>query len=557
MIGAWMLYASAIGVLLAVAAGTLERAMRARRWPLRWIWVGALVAMIVLPAAALVMTRAAARTDLERALASMPDASPSTLASLAQVRAFGGPVVIPARSRLAALDRPLAAMWGLASCAVVLALAGSALATRRRRRSWRATSADGFRVLISPDIGPAVVGWWAPTIVLPEWVLDLPLARRRLILTHELEHVDAGDARLLLVAAAAVAVLPWNVALWYGVRRLRLAAEIDCDARVLRSGADVRSYGTLLLDIGERVSKHPAAMVAAFSEPTSFLERRLRIMSMRTPRRLALHTAAFASLAALALVLACETPRPLAPHPTDGLVAVGANRARPTARVQASARPARNPALLAAMRQYYPDILRGESRDSAVWFIAKEGGAIFATDRGMFNEAAVRAKDPRFTVDQITSVEIEKNRDGVFGPNPVGAILITITADGSPAPHLAKPAAGPGSTASTSEMQVQVLAPGPEADGRRAATNDALRTIVRQRHPAALQAPAGSEMFLTVITNASGDVVSSTAAATSRERSSAMRDIAPDRIASVNVGKVPAGDIGAARIDYLWIKLKS
>jgi len=71
--------------------------------------------------------------------------------------------------------------------------------------------------------------------------------------------------------------MPWNLPLWWQLRRLRVAIEIDCDARVLRRGYDVTHYGETLIAVGERQSA-TIAMVAAMSEPRSLLEQRIRNM---------------------------------------------------------------------------------------------------------------------------------------------------------------------------------------------------------------------------------------------------------------------------------------
>jgi len=68
--------------------------------------------------------------------------------------------------------------------------------------------------------------------------------------------------------------MPWNLPLWWQLRRLRFAVEIDCDARVLRRGYDVSRYGETLIAVGERQSA-TIAMVAAMSEPRSLLEQRI------------------------------------------------------------------------------------------------------------------------------------------------------------------------------------------------------------------------------------------------------------------------------------------
>ena len=69
---------------------------------------------------------------------------------------------------------------------------------------------------------------------------------------------------MLALAQLALLVMPWNLALWWQIRRLRVAVELDCDARVLRSG-DVRFYGDLLLDVA-RPRQARLIGVTAFAE---------------------------------------------------------------------------------------------------------------------------------------------------------------------------------------------------------------------------------------------------------------------------------------------------
>jgi len=71
--------------------------------------------------------------------------------------------------------------------------------------------------------------------------------------------------------------MPWNLPLWWQLRCLRRAVEIDCDARVLRRGYDVSRYGETLIAIGERQSA-TIAIVAAMVESRPLLEQRIRNM---------------------------------------------------------------------------------------------------------------------------------------------------------------------------------------------------------------------------------------------------------------------------------------
>ncbi|HYD51794.1 MAG TPA: M56 family metallopeptidase, partial [Gemmatimonadaceae bacterium] len=187
----------------------------------------------------------------------------------------------------------------------------SATRLHRHRRRWRESLLDGIPVYVSHDVGPALFGFTRFGIVVPAWVAELEAVRPRLILAHEREHARAGDPITLLAGALLVLVQPLNPAAWMMYRRLRLAIEIDCDGRVLAHAPDVRTYGDLLLDVGERTLPG-AAPIAALSEGGSHLARRITAMSP-SPARTGTARIAAASLLSAALVIgAWWMPHPVA-----------------------------------------------------------------------------------------------------------------------------------------------------------------------------------------------------------------------------------------------------
>ncbi len=160
---------------------------------------------------------------------------------------------------------------------MVLGLCAGGWRLSCRSRAWRRTTIDGVAVYKSANTGPAVFGLLRPRIVVPGWLARLPARQRRLAIAHERAHLDGRDPWLLAAAFGLLCAMPWNPALWWMLRRLRGAIEIDCDARVLRSGCDLAEYGETLVAVGQHQSGHSWAM-AAMVPSTSFLERRIQIM---------------------------------------------------------------------------------------------------------------------------------------------------------------------------------------------------------------------------------------------------------------------------------------
>jgi hypothetical protein len=335
MIAAWMVYATAVGALTAAAATALEVTLRGRG-PTRWIWASAMAASVAIPSvgflsgsrpdvetvtdlrgiggAAMVVPSDVPAAPPEIGPQVSPDPSPSPLA----VRVPGLPVSwdqLPVLSD--GWGSRAGSVWGLLSGLGGLWIVWATLALRLRRRAWRRSSVNGREVLVSEDTGPAVVGLWNAEIVLPRWSLALGAADRELMLRHEEEHRRARDLVLVTGAVVLFVVLPWNLALWWQLRRLRLAVEIDCDRRVLSGRTDVGRYGSLLVDLGGRGRRRTLGAALAFARPMPFLERRIRVMTGTSSLR-PVRTTLFAAVAGLLLLGACRMESPPVPAtPSD------------------------------------------------------------------------------------------------------------------------------------------------------------------------------------------------------------------------------------------------
>ena len=385
----WMAYCLAVGALLSAAALAMEAALRAFRRPARWVWAAALALSIGIPAAARWFPRAGPPAPVVMSAAPLAGGSApgAPAAPVATVRA---------RIDLHALDQPLLAGWVGLSIGVALAWLAALGMLQWRRQTWRERKVDGLRVLVSADTGPAVVGWIRGRIVVPEWVVrDADPSVRRMILQHETEHLVAGDPRMLAFALAAVALVPWSPAAWWQLRRLRLAMEVDCDARVLARRADVRAYGELLLEVGRRGAgiRLPSA---AMSEPRSFLERRIRMITQPMhPRRRA--SLGLVALSAAALAVVQVLPIPAVPAAAAQVAPVARDTIPP-----ALVNPAQ---IVRALDEQYPPLLREAGITGTVEVrlrVTAQGGVADAT--------VVRATDPRFGEPAVRALRVARFR---------------------------------------------------------------------------------------------------------------------------------------------------
>src|SRR5690242_1755634 len=362
MIAAWMLYCIGIAVAFVVVGEALERALHLARRATRWAWVVALAGSYVVPAAA--WLRPNAFSDLPVPLAQPVGTGPT----LPQLRRALPP---PERSlSLGDLDAALTWAWGLSSAVLLVSLGAAALRLAALRRGWQGATVDGRVVLVSDNVGPAVAGLWRPRVVLPEWALHLGERERRLMLAHEEEHVRARDPWLLAAAAASVVLAPWNAVLWWQVRRLRLAVEMDCDARVLARGGDTPEYAELLLRVGQRRARLQLG-AAALGEPVSFLGRRIRRMVTDLPRWRWAGATAAGFIAAAAVIAACEAPRPVGPRQETGAVSRVSTRAFAESTTVAT---------MQAITQHYPELLREPTGPRVeLWFVADSRNRVFRT----------------------------------------------------------------------------------------------------------------------------------------------------------------------------------
>jgi beta-lactamase regulating signal transducer with metallopeptidase domain len=286
MITQLMIYGTEVAVLVSIAAWAIEQVAMWRGFARRGCWTAALLLTVGIPIVSiLIPAQAPPQNPVTPAVAfsqdapALPAAAPSTLARRTDIHAVS-PAPESATQNLSAvtLETILVAAWWTGSCGMLIAYAFLTLRLRRAAQNWHSEQINGQRVWITDSIGPAVYGFFSPKILLPEWLLQADGKERAAALVHERSHLEARDPALLLLGLLLVTLLPWNLPLWWQLRRLRFAIEVDCDARVLTQGLTPRDYGRALLAIGERGIAAPMGAVA-LTEPASQLLRRIKIMT--------------------------------------------------------------------------------------------------------------------------------------------------------------------------------------------------------------------------------------------------------------------------------------
>ena len=170
---------------------------------------------------------------------------------------------------------------------------------------------------------PALVGWWRPTLLIPQRSLDAFSAQDwEHVFAHEIAHLRWRDhwSQLLLLAAGCV---HWfNPVVWLGLRRLRADRELAADEWALRRLQDGRAlaYGeTLFKTLAHRPARlaFQPGMVGISEDGAQMKQRLRRIAAFLPQRRLSGSLAGFAVVLALGtVVLGQGSPGPAALPPS-------------------------------------------------------------------------------------------------------------------------------------------------------------------------------------------------------------------------------------------------
>jgi beta-lactamase regulating signal transducer with metallopeptidase domain len=308
MMIAIMAYTVAVAAALTGVGLCLEHSAGLLRLPRRKVWMATMLLSIVFPIATMLGAREPAMPDGSFAAPALAPGAPTSLQETGQQLTMT--THPPAIWRLAMpSDSQLITMWVVGSSLFGMYLCGANLLLRRRAVNWQRTRVRGQEVLVSEITGPALLGLLLPQIVVPRWLLRQPATVQDLILEHERQHMRTRDPMLAVAGLLVIAAVPWNLLLWWQWHRMRQAMEIDCDARVLRTGVDAETYAEVLLAVTKRAIRMPPGTLA-MSEPVASLERRIDCLVPTVARYAVLQTIAAIGLAAASAgaALALDAP---------------------------------------------------------------------------------------------------------------------------------------------------------------------------------------------------------------------------------------------------------
>ncbi len=297
----YLLVGSAAALILVSLAWMILKAARVQTPVYRhMIWLYCLIGTIVLPLLWLAGPKLTLAILPTRAEVRVPVISPPSHDHVGAMAMESFPTV-PAeterQSTIGATPRPVrwrtavAAVWlaGLAFMLTRLAVGWCRLrriclsATPASRRQIRHT-VDGHSLTIRLTRqlhGPVCFGLFRPVILLPEEMYESGTPESlRMVLTHELAHIERRDAWVNLFQRLVEAAYFFHPFVWFASRQLTQQREQICDNYVLAEGVSPADYTTLLSHLGER------AVRARYLQTVALFEGQLlaRIRGLLDPR---------------------------------------------------------------------------------------------------------------------------------------------------------------------------------------------------------------------------------------------------------------------------------
>ena len=269
------------------------------------IWLAAIVLLITLPIAAVILPQ----LSLPLLPAESTDAlSGSEWWSPLVTELAPSPTVIPpvtaGSPAVWSWSTWALLVWGVgASLVIIRAAVGFIRLDRLRRRAegvddpaWRAAveRARGqtevqreVRLLQSPRVVvPMTWGLKQIAICLPMHASEWSVTNRRMVLAHELTHIQRGDWLWQVLALAMTTVHWFNPLAWWAAHRMRIEAEIACDDAVIASGCRASDYADCLYQMvrAGKAARFQLISAIPMARPSELPRRLTMILSGKTKR---------------------------------------------------------------------------------------------------------------------------------------------------------------------------------------------------------------------------------------------------------------------------------
>lgn len=140
-----------------------------------------------------------------------------------------------------------------------------------------------IRILDAP-LGPAVIGLWNPTILLPRMLIEnLHRDHLQILIAHELIHIRRKDLVWAVIQVFAKALWWFHPFVWLACRRMSQECERSCDEETIqRLKCDASTYARCLLEVLEQKHRLHVAPELPGVRPVQITSCRLEsIMKMK------------------------------------------------------------------------------------------------------------------------------------------------------------------------------------------------------------------------------------------------------------------------------------
>ncbi len=183
------------------------------------------------------------------------------------------------------------------------------------------------RIFFSDEIAvPVTAGLVRPVVLLPEGARRWNEERRRVVLLHELAHVERADWLSLLLGQSAAALYWFHPLAWATRSQMRKDCERACDDLVLAAGTRPSVYAAHLLSIirSLRLSKQRTLPAVAMAHRSYWDGRMRAILDPHVERRSVSGGQARAALVVIVgLVALLATVAPWAPRDAEAMASDG------------------------------------------------------------------------------------------------------------------------------------------------------------------------------------------------------------------------------------------